>query len=225
MFFFLASPMEIDIDRRTIYSGVRDLHLLIDALADVGQSLLSENIYENVVSLTLIANKKFSESSLFLYLMSVLKLDKILNLAIQCDEYSTEFLNKLIVHCGSLRHLSVSSYQSWTKLFHLSTVINRSLIRSVVVHELLTNFSDHRRIQELFEHLKVISIGVRTATDCYRLLTLLFNGHQTIGIRRLQSLTIKCDFDQPDVIAHWLRGNISKKFTYKCTRSSLVMWF
>jgi len=46
-----------------------------------------------------------------------------------------------------------------------------------------------------------------------------------MNIDKLRSLTIKCDFDEPDAIAQWIRMNILRKFSYKCTTTMLIMWF
>jgi hypothetical protein len=65
---------------------------------------------------------------------------------------------------------------------------------------------------------------VTTIEDCYRFLTLLFIGNRKNIVEKLRSLTIKCDFDEPDTIANWVRANILRKLSYKCTTSVLTIW-
>ena len=154
----------------------------------------------------------------------MLNLDRLRQLTIQLDNCSQAFLGKLIEKCAKLHTLSVSTYQSWSKLIHLSSSLCRSSIRSLTVHELLVNLNPYERLRQLFEQLEILSLSVASTEDCYRFLTVLFIGHRSSSIDRLRSVTIKCDFDEPDAIARWLRDNIQRRLSYKCTSSALSLW-
>lgn len=220
----VSSPLKILPAHRNIYAHVRDLRLLIDIIPQAGLSHLSGIIYENVVSLTLIGNKTFAEQTFLADLFSMLNLDRLRQLTIQLDNCSQAFLGKLIEKCAKLHTLNVSTYQSWSKLIHLSASICRSSIRSLTVHELLVNLNPYERLRQLFEQLEILSLSVASTEDCYRLLTVLFIGHRSSSIDRLRSVTIKCDFDEPDAMARWLRDNIQRRLSYKCTSSALSLW-
>ena len=152
--------MKHNVDHRTIYSTVRDLHLLIDSIPKYSPTHSSEIIYENVTSLTLIANKTFSESSLIHYLSLILNFREIRSLIIQFDRCSNDFLRYLIGKCSKLKTLIISSYRSWSQLVDLSSILAKSSIRSLTVHELLTNLTSYKNLQELFDSLEIISITV-----------------------------------------------------------------
>ncbi|CAF0896468.1 unnamed protein product [Rotaria sp. Silwood1] len=211
-------------NNNNIYSCVRDLRILIDSIDVSTVNNLSRIIYKNVISLTLISNKIFDEQTFFIYLYSIINRNNIRYLTIQLDNCSKKFLLNLIENFSKLHSLTISTYQSWSKLIQLSSYISKSNIRSLSVYELFVNFHHYDYIYELFNQLNIISINVTSIEDCYRLLTLLFIGNKKKQIEKLRSLTVKCDFHEPDAIANWIRSNIIRKLSYKCTTSTLIIW-
>jgi hypothetical protein len=181
-------------------------------------------VYKHVTSLTLIANQAFAEQICLAYLFSIVHLDKLRRLTIRFESCTQDFLRQLIGKCSNVTSLTLSIYQSWPILMHLSDMICTSHVRSLIVHEYLVNFNDYATLTQLFHRLEMISICLSSIDDCYRLLTMLFIGQRCRTFVHLRSLIIKCEFEQPNVIAHWLRTNILKKFSYKCTTSQLMMW-
>lgn len=214
-------------DERTknIYFRVRDLRILIDTTIPMISEFHQSNILSKQIrSITLISNKSFPETIFLRYLFAILHPDQLLYLTIQLDNCSKNFLFQLIEKFSHLTSLTISTYHSWTKLIQLSLLISTSSIRTLIVHEPLHDFNPMDSIYQLFHSLECLSIVLSTLDDCYRLLTLLFIGRHTNESHRLRSLIIKCDFDEPDVIAHWIRSNILRRFSYKCTTSTLTIW-
>ena len=185
---------------------------------------ITEHIYPNVISLTLISNKSFHEQLLLVYLYSTINRNTIRNLIIQLDNCSEYFLLKLIEHFSRLNSLTISTYHSWMKLNQITFELLKSSIRSLNVFEIFHYFKQNNYIYQLFNQLETITINISTIEDCYHLLTLFFINKQENKIEQLRFLVIKCNFDQPDMIANWIRSNILRKLSYKCTTSSLTIW-
>lgn len=208
----------------SMYLRVRDLRILIDTIPLPILNKCTETIYENVRSLTLISNKSFNEQTFLSYLYSLISFNNLHYLIIQLDNCSKNFLLNLIEKFSKLYSLTISTYHSWSKLIQLSSQISKSSLRSLIVYEGFNNFNQYDFIHQLFNQLEILCIMVTTIEDCYRLLTLLFIGNKTKSVEKLRSLTIKCDFDEPDTIANWIRTNILRKLSYKCTTSVLTIW-
>lgn len=212
------------VDERTnnIYFRVRDLRILIDTTIPIMNEFHRLNSLSNQIrSITLISNKSFPETIFLRYLHAILHPGRILYLNIQLDNCSKNFLSQLIQSFTHLTSLTISTYHSWAKLSQLSSLISTSSIRTLIVHDPLYDFNLMDSIDQLFHSLQCLSIVLSTLDDCYRLLTILFIGKPA---NQLRSLIIKCDFDEPDVIAHWIRSNILRRFSYKCTTSTLTIW-
>ncbi len=184
----------------------------------------SRIIYENVTSLTLVSNKLFNEQTFLIYLYSIINQNKLRYLIIQLDNCSKNFLLNLIENFSKLYSLTISTYHSWSKLIQLSSQISKSYIRSLTIYEGFKYFNQYDSIHQLFTQLEILSVMVTSIEDCYRFLTLLFIGNKRKSIEKLRSLTIKCDFDEPHTIANWIRTNILRKLSYKCTTSVLTIW-
>ncbi|CAF0853517.1 unnamed protein product [Rotaria sordida] len=220
----IPSKVFADSTNNNIYSHVRDLRILIDSIGISIINNLSSIIYKRVISLTLVSNKKFHEQTFLSYLYSIIDRNNILYLTIQLDNCSKNFLLNLIENFSKLYTLTISTYQSWSKLIQLSSYISKSNIQSLIVYELLVNFYQYDYLYELFNQLEILSINLTSIEDCYRLLTLLFIGNKKKQIESLRSLIIKCDFHEPDAIANWVRSNVLRKLSYKCTTSTLIIW-
>ena len=215
------SPSKALVDHtNNIYFRVRDLRILIDNIPIINSGI----IYANIRSLTLISNKSFNEHTFLIYLYTIIKPNQLLYLIIQLDNCSKNFLLNLIEKSPRLYSLTISTYQTWSKLIRLSSQISNSSIRSLIVYEGFTDFNQYDTIYQLIHQLEILSVVVTSIDDCYRLLTLLFIGTRRKSLDRLRSLTIKCDFDEPDVIAYWIRTNILRKLSYKCTPSVFTLW-
>ena len=208
-----------------IYFCVRDLRILIDTISIDNLSQVSNLISPNLSSLTLVSNKIFNEQTLLIYLCSLINPTKLRYLTIQLDNCSKQFLSKLIEFYPNLYSLSLSTYRSWSKLLHITPLISKSSLRSLIIYELFYDFDQYKVLYQLFNQIEILSFAVSSIDDCYRFLTLLFIGSRKMNIDKLRSLTIKCDFDEPDAIAQWIRMNILRKFSYKCTTTMLIMWF
>jgi predicted HTH transcriptional regulator len=150
--------------------------------------------------------------------------DKLRYLTIQLDNCSKNFLFNFIEKYPRIFSLNISTYHSWSKLIQLSTQISRSSIRSLIVYEAFLDFNQYEYLHQLFKQLEILSVAVTSVEDAYRFLTLLFIGSQRKALEKLRSLTIKCDFNEPDTIAHWIRMNILRKLSYKCTTNLLTIW-
>lgn len=226
IFFLSFSPSKAFVDNTdNIYFGVRDLRILIDAIPLPILSKFSRIIYNNVTTLTLISNKTFNEQIFLNYLRILINPNNLNYLIIQLDNCSKNFLLNLLEKYSKLYSLTISTYHSWSKLLQLSSNVSKSSLRSLNVYENFTNFNQYDSIYELCQQLKILSIIVPSIDDCYRFLTLLFIGNKNRkSIEKLRSLTIKCDFDEPDTIANWVRTNILRKLSYKCTTSALTIW-
>ncbi len=190
----------------------------------INRNSISGIIYENIRSLTLISNKSFHEQIFLMYLCSIINPNKVLYLTIQLDNCSKNFLLNLIEIYSRMNSLTISTYHSWSKLIQLSSQISKSSIRSLIVYEVFLDFNQYESIHQLFNQLEILSIVVRSVEDSYRLLTLLFIGIKQKTLDNLRSLTIKCDFSEPNTIAHWIRTNILRKLSYKCTANHLIIW-
>jgi len=224
-FFFFSSPSKAFVnDTNNIYSRVRDLRILIDNIPLLNLNKFSRIIYDNVTSLTLISNKLFNEQTFLIYLYTIINSNNLRYLIIQLDNCSKYFLLNLIEKFSNIYSLTISTYHSWSKLIQLSSQISISNIRSLIVYESFINFNQYECIHQLFNQLEILSVMVISIEDCYRFLTLLFIGNKKNTMEKLRSLTIKCDFDEPDTIANWVRGNILRKLSYKCTTSVLIIW-
>lgn len=197
---------------------------MIDNIGKVALHPSSKIAYENVTSLTLITKKSFPEQTLFRYISSILHIERLRYLTIQFDNCTKEFLPKFIEKSPRLYSLNISTYQSWAKLIEIATIFSKSSIRSLTVHEHLLDLHCYERILELFYQLEIVHLNIRTPDDCFRLLTILFIGDRKFHLKSLRTLTIKCDFDDPDAMAHWIQANIQRKLSYKCTTSMLTMW-
>jgi len=220
-----SSPSKAFIDdTNNIYFRVRDLRILIDTIPLTILNKSSRIIYENVTSLTLISNKSFNEQRFLIYLYSIINQNNVRYLIIQLDDCSKNFLLNLIEKFSKVYSLIISTYHSWSKLIELSSQISKSNLRSLNVYEIFIDFNQYDSIHQLFNQLEIISVVVTSIEDCYRLLTILFIGNQKKTVEKLRSLTIKCDFDEPDAIANWIRANILRKLSYKCTTSVLTIW-
>ncbi len=220
-----SSPSKAFIDdTNNIYFRVRDLRILIDTIPLTILNKSSRIIYENVTSLTLISNKSFNEQIFLIYLYSIINQNNVRYLIIQLDNCSKNFLLNLIEKFSKVYSLTISTYHSWSKLIELSSQISKSNLRSLNVYEIFIDFNQYDSIHQLFNQLEIISVVVTSIEDCYRLLTILFIGNQKKTVEKLRSLTIKCDFDEPDAIANWIRTNILRKLSYKCTTSVLTIW-
>lgn len=207
-----------------MYSNVRDLRILIDSIPINTVNNLSRFIYRNVTSLTLTANKTFSEQTFLIYLYSIINRNNIIYLKIQLDNCSKHFLSSLIENFRGLHSLTISAYQSWPKLLQLSLNISESNVRSLTVYEALVDFDQYDLIYQLFHRLETVSVNLTSVEDCYRLLTLLFIGNRKQKREKLRSLIIKCDFPEPDAMAHWIKSNILRNLSYKCTTNGLMIW-
>ena len=230
-FFFViilsSSPTRALLDDRTnnIYFRVRDLRIFIDTTIPIMPEIPHPTILSKQIrSLTLVSNKSFPESIFLRYLLSIVHPDTLRYLILQLDNCSNQFLFHLINQFPRLTSLTLSTYHSWSKLIQLSSVISSTFIRTLIVHEPLVDFNPFNSICQLFHSLECLSIVLATLDDCYRLLSLLFIGTRKSQFHRLRSLMIKCDFDEPDVVARWIRSNILRKFSYKCTTSILIIW-
>ncbi|CAF3618222.1 unnamed protein product, partial [Rotaria sp. Silwood2] len=155
---------------------------------------------------------------------SIINRNNIRYVTIQLDNCSRNFLLNLIENFSNLYSLIISTYQSWSKLIRLSSYISKSNIRSLIVYELFVDFHQYDYIYELFNQLEIISINITSIEDCYRLLTVLFIGNKKKQIENLRSLIIKCDFHEPDAIANWIRSNVLRNLSYKCTTNTLIIW-
>jgi hypothetical protein len=224
MYFVFFSPSKIFLDNPNIYSRVRDLRILIEVIPLTIVNNLSNTIYQNVTSLTLISNKVFNEQLFVEYVYLIINPNHLTYLTIQLDNCSEDFMKNLIEKFSKLYSLTISTYHSWMKLLHLSLQISKSPIRSLTVYEVFESLNQYECIHQLFNQLEILSIAVSSIEDCYRVLALLFIGNKIKTMKQLRSLTIKCDFDQPDAIAHWVRSNILRKLSYKCTTSVLTIW-
>lgn len=218
------SPSNAFVHDKNIYSHVRDLRVLIDTISISNLNSLSDIIYSNVLSLTLIANKSFDEQRLLRYLLSIIDRTRIFYLTIQTDNISKSFLSNLLENFSQLRSLTISTYYSWTKLNQLSSFINNSHIQTLIVNDVLNNLHQYYFIYQLFNQLEVLSVILASVDDCYALLALLFVENNKYPLEYLRLLTIKCDFDEPDTIAYWIRSNIFRKLSYKCTTNVLTIW-
>ncbi|CAF0749972.1 unnamed protein product [Adineta steineri] len=218
-------PSKAFVVNNNSYSRVRDLRILIDIIPVNISNNISELIYKNVTSLTLISNKSFNEQSFLTYLYSIINQTNLFYLTIQLDNCSKHFLLNLIENCSKLYSLTLSTYHSWSKLIQLSSQISKSNLRSLTVYELFIDFNQYYLIHQLFNQLEILSLTVTTIEDCYRLLSLLFIGNKRKTLEKIRSLSIKCDFNEPDTIANWIRSNILRKLSYKCTTSVLFIWF
>ena len=207
-----------------LYARVRDLHLLIDIIPRTILSHLSQIIYDNVTSLTLIANRSFDESTCLTCLSATMNSERLQSLTIQLDNCSQGFLSGVLETFSKLHSLTLSTYQSWSKLIDLSTTVSRCSIRSLNVYELFVDFDRYESIHQLCRQLEILSVSVGSIDECYRFLTLLLVGHAKKSVIKLRSLTIKCDFAEPDVIAEWLRVNVPRRLSYRCTTSVLAIW-
>jgi hypothetical protein len=197
---------------------------LIDIIPITILNNLSGIIYRNITSLTLIGNKSFNEQTFLGYLYSIINQNNLLYLTIQLDNCSKNFLLNLIEKFSKIYSLTISTYHSWSKLIQLSSQISKSSLRSLMVYEVFTNFNQYEFLHELFHQLEILSVIVTSIEDCYRLLTLLFIGNRKKALENIRSLTIKCDFEEPDSIANWIRSNILRKLSYKCSTSVLSIW-
>ncbi|CAF3151535.1 unnamed protein product [Rotaria socialis] len=211
-------------DDDSMYSNVRNLRILIDSISTSTLNNLSTVIYKNVTSLTLISNRTFNEQVFLTYLFSIINRDKIIYLNIQLDNCSKNFLLNFIQNLKNLSSLTISTYQSWPKLIQLTSYISKSNIRLLTVYEVLMDFNQFELLHQLFNQLETVSVNITAIEDCYRLLTLLFIGNKRRQVERLRSLAIKCDFHEPDAIANWVRSNVLRKLSYKCTTSALMIW-
>jgi hypothetical protein len=223
-----SSPSKAFADNpeNNIYTRVRDLHLLIDTIPIINRNSISRLIiYENIQSLTLISNKQLNEQLFFIYLSSIIHPDKLRYLTIQLDNCSKNFLFSIIEKYSRIISLTISTYHSWSKLIQLSSQISKSSIRSLIVYEVFLNFNQYESLHQLLNQLEILSVVVTSVDDAYRLLTILFIGNQQKTLEKLRSLTIKCDFNEPLTIAYWIRTNIRRKFSYRCTNSLLTIWF
>ncbi|CAF1610654.1 unnamed protein product, partial [Adineta ricciae] len=207
-----------------IYSCVRDLRILIDTIPNDLPTNGSALLYPNVTSLTLISNKSFHEQSFLLYLYSIIDHKHLRYLTVQLDNCSRFFLLSLIEKYSQLSSFTLSTYHSWPKLISLSSQLSKRHLCSLTVYEIFRDFTPYHSIHQLFHRLQILSVCLSSIDDCYRFLTLLFIGSQQTTVEQLRSLTIKCDFDEPDIIANWIRSNILRKLSYKCTTSVLLIW-
>jgi hypothetical protein len=223
-FLFSSSPSKALVVNNNIYSRVRDLRILIDIIPINILNNSTRLIYRTVTSLTLISNKSFNEQLFLIYLHSITEQNTLRYLTIQLDNCSKAFLVNFLEKCSKLYSLTLSTYHSWSKLIQLSSKISKSTIRSLTVYELFVDFNQYDSIHQLFNQLEIISVTVTSIEDCYRFLTLLFIGNRRKTVEMLRSLTIKCDFNEPDTIANWVRSNVLRKLSYKCTTSVLSIW-
>lgn len=224
---FPFSPTKALLDDRTnnIYFRVRDLRIFIDTTIPIMSEMNNSRILSKQIrTLTLVSNKSFPESIFLRYLLSIISSNELLYLILQLDNCSKTFLHHLIERFSRLISLTISTYHSWSKLIQLSSLISSSSIRTLIVHEVLLDFNSFNSICQLFHSLECLSIVLSTLDDCYRLLSLLFIGTMKTQFDRLRSLMIKCEFDEPDAVAHWIRSNILRKFSFKCTTSILIIW-
>ncbi|UJR28861.1 hypothetical protein I4U23_010084 [Adineta vaga] len=218
-------PSKAFVVNNNIYSCVRDLRILIDTIPNDLPKNLSQFLYPNVTSLTLISNKSFHEQSFLLYLYSIIDHKHLRYLTVQLDDCSRFFLLSLIERYTQLYSITLSTYHSWSKIISLSSQVIKNNLCSLTVYEIFHDFDRYHPIHQLVHRLEILSVSVSSTEDCYRFLTLLFIGSQKKTVEQLRSLTIKCDFDEPDIIANWIRSNILRKLSYKCTPSILFMWF
>ena len=224
-FCLLCSPSKASADQtKHLYAAVRDLHLLIDIIPRPILSHLSRIIYDNVTSLTLIANKSFDEPACLTYLSAMMNSERLQYLTIQLDNCSQGFLSGVLETFSKLHSLTLSTYGSWSKLIDLSATISRSSLRSLNVYELFADFDRYESIHQLCRQLEILSVSVGSINECYRFLTLLLVGHARKTVSKLRSLTIKCEFAEPDVIVQWLRANVLRRLSYRCTTSVLAIW-